>query len=260
MCNEQNPKELIEAGLKNKCKVIFLEQIDSTNDYLKNLVNHGERENTLVIADRQSKGKGRLGRKFFSPDGGLYFSLLLRPNFSPEKALLITTAAAVVVSEALSRLSGKSAGIKWVNDIFIDNKKVCGILTEASTDFKKGTLEYAVLGIGINLYSPKDGFPDDIKDIAGVVFDKEPDCFTRAKIVSEIINAFFEIYDNFEKSDFLKRYKEKLFILGKKIDVIKNNTKRCATALDIDEKAGLVVEYENGDRETLSSGEVSIRF
>lgn len=251
----------VEKRLKNDCRVIVLESVDSTNNYLKKLAENGERENTVVIAECQSSGKGRLGRSFFSPKSGLYLSILLRPTFSAEKSLFITAAAAVAVSDAIEEISGKTTGIKWVNDVFIGNKKVCGILTEAAVDFETGGLYYAVLGIGVNIYHPADGFPPEIRDIAGAVFDTEPDeKDLKQKLAAAVINNFFDIYNNIESSDFMQKYKQKSCILGKEIFVLRNETKTKATVLDIDEKAGLVVKYENGEVETLSSGEVSIRL
>lgn len=251
---------LVEKYLKTDCKVIVLDDIDSTNNYLKKLAEDGEKENTVVIAKHQSGGKGRMGRSFFSPKSGLYMSILLRPNFSAEKSLFITTATAVAVSDAIDSLSDKSSSIKWVNDVFIDSKKVCGILTEASIDFETSGLSYAVVGLGVNLYHPADGFPEDIKNIAGTVFDSEISGDEKAKFAAEIINGFFNIYNNFENSDFMKRYKSKSFILGKKINVIKGDKKIPATAIDIDDEARLLVEYETGERESLVSGEVSIKL
>ena len=251
---------LVEKYLKADCKVIVLDDIDSTNNYLKKLAEDGEKENTVVIAKHQSGGKGRMGRSFFSPKSGLYMSILLRPNFSAEKSLFITTATAVAVSDAIDSLSDKNSSIKWVNDVFIDSKKVCGILTEASIDFETGGLSYAVVGLGVNLYHPADGFPEDIKNIAGTVFDSEISGDEKAKFAAEIINGFFNIYNNFENSDFMKRYKSKSFILGKKINVIKGDKKTPATAIDIDDEARLLVEYETGERESLFSGEVSIKL
>lgn len=251
----------VEKRLKNDCRVIVLESVDSTNNYLKKLAENGERENTVVISECQSSGKGRLGRKFFSPKSGLYLSILLRPTFSAENSLFITTAAAVAVSDAIEEISGKKTGIKWVNDIFIGNKKVCGILTEAAVDFETGGLYYAIPGIGVNIYHPAEGFPPEIHDIAGTIFDTEPnEKDLKQKLAAAIINNFFDIYNNIESSDFMQKYKEKSCILGKEIFVLKNETKTKATVLDIDEKAGLVVKYENGEVETLSSGEVSIRL
>lgn len=251
---------LVEKYLKTDCKVIVLDDIDSTNNYLKKLAEDGEKENTVVIAKHQSGGKGRMGRSFFSPKSGLYMSILLRPNFSAEKSLFITTATAVAVSDAIDCLSDKNSSIKWVNDVFINSKKVCGILTEASIDFETGGLSYAVVGLGVNLYHPADGFPENIKNIAGTVFDSEISGDEKAKFAAEIINGFFNIYNNFENSDFMKRYKSKSFILGKKINVIKGDKKTPATAIDIDDEARLLVEYENGERESLFSGEVSIKL
>lgn len=251
---------LVEKYLKTECKVIVLDDIDSTNNYLKKLAEDGEKENTVVIAKHQSGGKGRMGRSFFSPKSGLYMSILLRPNFSAEKSLFITTATAVAVSDAIDSLSDKSSSIKWVNDVFIDSKKVCGILTEASIDFETGGLSYAVVGLGVNLYHPADGFPEDIKNIAGTVFDSEISGDEKAKFAAEIINGFFNIYNNFENSDFMKKYKSKSFILGKKINVIKGDKKIPATAIDIDDEARLLVEYETCERESLFSGEVSIKL
>ena len=251
---------LVEKYLKIDCKVIVLDDIDSTNNYLKKLAEDGEKENTVVIAKHQSGGKGRMGRSFFSPKSGLYMSILLRPNFSAEKSLFITTATAVAVSDAIDSLSDKSSSIKWVNDVFIDSKKVCGILTEASIDFETGGLSYAVVGLGVNLYHPADGFPEDIKNIAGTVFDSEISGDEKAKFAAEIINGFFNIYNNFENSDYMKKYKSKSFILGKKINVIKGDKKIPATAIDIDDEARLLVEYETGERESLFSGEVSIKL
>lgn len=251
---------LVEKYLKTDCKVIVLDDIDSTNNYLKKLAEDGEKENTVVIAKHQSGGKGRMGRSFFSPKSGLYMSILLRPNFSAEKSLFITTATAVAVSDAIDSLSDKNSSIKWVNDVFIDSKKVCGILTEASIDFETGGLSYAVVGLGVNLYHPADGFPEDIKNIAGTVFDSEISGDEKAKFAAEIINGFFNIYNNFENRDFMKRYKSKSFILGKKINVIKGDKKTPATAIDIDDEARLLVEYETGERESLFSGEVSIKL
>lgn len=252
--------ETIKKYINCESEVFLFDELDSTNNYLKQKAESGEKSGTVIIAKRQTGGKGRLGRSFFSPQGGMYLSILLRPQISAEKSLFITTAAAVAVCRAIEKISNKKSGIKWVNDVFIDNKKVCGILTEASLDFETGGLYYAVVGIGVNLYYPKNSFPDDIKSIAGTVFDSKIDNDLKSKFTAEVINNFFEIYNNFENSDFMKEYKQKSIVLGKKITVIKGETTKSATAIDIDDNARLTVEYENGEKETLFSGEVSIKF
>ncbi len=250
--------EEINNCLKKKCKIILLDTVDSTNNYLKRQAEKGERANTVVIAKSQTAGKGRMGRNFYSPGcSGLYMSILLKPTISAEKALFITTAAAVATAKAIETLTGNETKIKWVNDIFVKNKKVCGILTEAAIDFETGGLYYAVLGIGINLTVPKGDFPDELKQIAGAISQQE---ISKQDLVSEILNNFFEIYNDFENTDFMKIYKQKSLLIGKDIFVVKGETKTPAKAIDIDKTARLLVEYENGEREYLSSGEVSVRL
>lgn len=251
----------IEKYLENDCSIILLNETDSTNNYLKKLAESGAEEKTVVIAESQSGGKGRMGRSFFSPKDGLYMSILLRPDISADKSLFITTAAAVAVSDAIEEISGKKTGIKWVNDIFIGNKKVCGILTEAAVDFETGGLYYAVLGIGVNIFHPSDGFPDEIKNIAGAVFDEKPsDNEVKQKLTAKIIDNFLNIYCDFENSDFMKKYKQRSCVLGKEVFVIKGENRTKATAVDIDDSARLVVKYENGEMQALSSGEVSVKL
>ena len=143
-------------------------EVTSTNTLLKAQAEQGAPEGTVLIAESQTAGKGRLGRHFTSPPGtGIYFSLLLRPHCTAEKSLFITTTAAVAVCEAIEQVTGLNPQIKWVNDIYLNEKKVCGILTEASVDFENGGLNWAVLGIGINIAVPKEGFPEEIRSIAG---------------------------------------------------------------------------------------------
>ncbi|MBQ4156373.1 MAG: biotin--[Clostridia bacterium] len=249
--------EKINEQLKTKCKIILLKSVDSTNNYLKIIAEKGGEENTVVIAKSQTKGKGRMGRNFFSDNCGVYMSLLLRPSVSASKSLFITTAAAVAVANAVETVTGNDTKIKWVNDIFVNGKKVCGILTEASIDFETGGLCYAVLGIGINIKKPKNDFPKEIREIAGVISEKSVDS---SLLIAEILNNFFEIYNNFEKSNFMSEYKSKSMVTGKDIFVLRGEEKRPAKAIDIDDKARLLVEYENGEREYLSSGEVSVRL
>ena len=143
----------------------YLEEIDSTNRYVKQLGAAGAPEGRVVIANRQSAGRGRLGRSFFSPgEKGIYMSVLLRPEIELERAVLITSMAAVAVARAIERVSDIPAKIKWVNDIFLNRKKVCGILTESGINAETGKLEYAVLGIGVNVGSME--FPEELKGIA----------------------------------------------------------------------------------------------
>ena len=236
---------------------VYLTETESTNKYAKKLAKNGANEFTVIIADRQTGGYGRIERTFHSPDtSGLYMSIVLRPKLSPEKTLYITTAAAVAVSEVIEEISGKNVGIKWVNDLFIDQRKVCGILTEAG--YNGCCLDYAILGIGINIYAPTEGFPDDIKDIAGAVFDTPVDI--RDRLAKTIVERFSYYYKDLEEKKFLPYYKAKNIVMGKNIKVINSNGSYNAKALSIDDEFRLIVEDKNKKVTALDSGEISIRI
>ncbi len=240
-------------------RFIYLENVDSTNSYLKELAAGGANEGTAVIAKSQNSGRGRLGRSFFSPTGGLYMSILLRPAQAACDALLITSAAAVAAVRAIERLCGKKCLIKWVNDIYLEDKKISGILCEGALDPNKNNLLFAVLGIGINISDPKGGFPEDIKDRAASIFGKEdvPDNFT-GQLANAFYDEFFGIYNAFPKTDFISFYRDRSFLLGKNISYTKGDKTFFAKAIDIDNLCRLVIE-ENGEIKTLSSGEVTVR-
>lgn len=244
----------------NGLDITVLDTVASTNDYVKELAAKGAPEGTVVIASHQTKGKGRLGRSFYSPGGsGLYLSILLRPKLSLSECLLITTSAAVAVADAIDRATGKQAMIKWVNDVFLNGKKICGILTEASTDIEVGGLSWAVVGIGINLTEPDGGFPDEIKDIAGAVFDRSENV-SAAEIAAALIKRFFELYGGISDRSFLESYRKRSILLGKKVRVIRGGEQIPAQALEIDRDCRLFVKYDTGETEWLSSGEVSVKL
>jgi len=235
--------------------------LDSTNNMLKTLAAAGEKEGKVVISEEQSAGKGRISRSFYSPAGtGLYMSLLLRPLFGPEKSSFITSAAATAVARAIERVSGCEAKIKWVNDIYCKGKKVCGILTEASMNLENGGLEYAVLGIGVNVSPPAQGFPEEIREIAASVFDQKPSGGdVRSQLAAEILKNFWEYYQTLGEKTFLREYRERSMIVGHEILVLQGDSSKRAMAMHIDDSCHLIVEYEDGSQETLSSGEISIR-
>ena len=235
--------------------------ITSTNTVLKEMASEGAAEGTVLVAAEQTAGKGRMSRKFHSPGGtGLYLSILLRPKMKAQEALFITTAAAVAVARTVEEVSGKQAGIKWVNDVLIDRKKICGILTEASFDLESGELEYAVCGIGVNICPPEGGFPEEIKNIAGGVFDAPPAGDVKNRIAAGIIEKFMEYYANLPEHSFFEEYVRRSVIVGKEIVVLGKDKPRKATALSINQNCNLTVRYDDGTEETLSSGEVSIKI
>lgn len=239
------------------------ETISSTNTFVKELAKQGKKEGKVVISREQTGGRGRLGRTFFSPDGtGIYMSLLLRPNISLSESLFITVAAAVAVAEAIEAISEKKPKIKWVNDVFCENKKVCGILTESSLSSQTGQLNYAVLGIGINVLPPEDGFPETIKDIASSIFDAGSNISIeiQAKLIAEVLGRFWNYYKDLSSKSFLSEYKKRSLLIGKKISIIAGETVEKARALDIDDQCRLKVEMTDYTIRLLSSGDVSIRI
>ena len=252
-------KKILEQYLNQKLNIEIFHELDSTNNYLKKSGANGEKENQLVIALSQTGGRGRMGRSFYSPNGtGIYFSLLLHPEFSAEKSLFLTVMAAVSAAETVMKYNKNDVKIKWVNDIYIDGKKVCGILAEGAINSKK-ELDYAIVGIGINVVAPDNGFPDDIKDIATAIFPGNTEEYIREKIVSEVVNRFFSMYNGDDKG-YIIRYKEYSYLTGKEINIISDDEARPATVIDITDNCHLLVKNENGEIEEISSGDVSVRL
>ncbi len=251
-------KKILEKNLNEKLNITIFNELDSTNNYAKQLGSKGIKENTLIIAESQTSGRGRMGRTFYSPNStGLYFSLLLYPEFSAEKSLLLTVMASVAVAETIMEYSKNSVKIKWVNDVYIDGKKACGILTEGKINNHK-YLDYAVVGIGINLIAPENDFPSDIKDIATSVFQESIAENIKEEFLAKIINRFFEMYNSNDK-DYISRYKKYSYLIGKEINIISGGTTIPATVLDITDECHLLVKNKNGEIEEISSGDVSVR-
>ena len=251
--------ELLNDELKGEIKIEVLDKATSTNTLVREKANECS-EGLVIVAGEQTAGRGRMGRSFFSPgDSGVYMSLLLKPLIKPEDAVQITTAAAVSVCKALEKLGVNNSEIKWVNDIYLDNKKVCGILTESSFNAKSSMLDFAVLGVGINIYESEEGFPDEIRDIAGAVFPERKDDL-RNKFIVEFLEAFFGFYKAISSKKHLKEYREKSCVIGKEITIIQGENIRNGKAINIDENCNLLVKLPDGTTENLYSGEISIRF
>ena len=238
--------------------IIILEETLSTNNYASELAINGIRENTVIIAESQSGGRGRFNRHFHSPKrNGLYMSILFSPCIEMANAPLITSFTAVCVANAIEKLCGKELNIKWVNDIYMNGKKICGILTEAGFNFECGTLDYAVVGIGINVSG--DDFPKEIKDIASSVENECGIRISRNELCAEILNNITEIEGALKTKEYLEIYRKKSNVIGKNLKVSIGNEKFDAYAEAIDDNAALVVRTEEGLR-TLNSGEVSIKL
>ncbi len=235
--------------------------LDSTNTEARRLANEGAAEGTVVFAEEQRKGRGRQGRVFFSPSAtGLYMSLILRPRHNAS-ALYITTAAAVAVAQAIEELLGVSAQIKWVNDVYCDGKKVCGILTEGVFQPQSGQLHYAVLGIGVNLSSPQQGFPKELQQRAGSLLgNKKPPAFLKEKLAAAIITSFWQWYEHLEQKEFLEGYRRRCLLTGRTVQVLTLDGQVTDTAVvrGISDNFALQITLSNGEETELCSGEVSI--
>lgn len=254
-------KEKVLALLENNSvRLHIYDELPSTNDTAMSMAQDALEDKVdyeVIIASRQTRGKGRKGRNFYSPDDtGLYMSIIVRPDMNIEQVTYITAATAVALANAVEYVTGGIAKIKWVNDIFFDNKKVCGILAEASLDALKNSFNYVVVGIGVNLGIPQNGFPDELKDIAGALSKNEID---RSFFAAVVINSFIDAYSNIRSRTFLPEYRRRQFILGKEINVIKQDCVKQAKAVRIDDECRLVVEYPDNITEALYSGEVSVR-
>lgn len=233
----------------------------STNALVREKANQGCPEGCIIIACEQTAGRGRYGRQFFSPvDSGVYLSLLLRPTaYSPQQATCLTAAAAAAMCQAIEAVTGQQPGIKWVNDIFLRGKKVCGILTEAAVGLETGTLNYMVLGAGLNLYPPAEGFPEEIQSIAGSVLERScPEAKNR--LVGEFLNRFWDFYSHPECRAYLEDYRARSLAIGRNVTVLSAGKAVSAYAYGIDDDFRLLVRYENGDTEALSYGEIRIQL
>ena len=233
----------------------------STNALVREKANQGRPEGCVIVACEQTDGRGRYGRQFFSPiDSGVYLSLLLRPTaYSPQQATCLTAAAAAAMCQAIEAVTGQQPGIKWVNDIFLHGKKVCGILTEAAVGLETGTLNYMVLGAGVNLYPPAEGFPEEIRSIAGSVLERScPEAKNR--LVGEFLNRFWDFYTHPECRTYLEDYRSRSLAIGQNVTVLSAGRAVSAYAYGIDDDFRLLVRYENGDTEALSYGEIRIQL
>lgn len=243
------------------CTIHVYDEIDSTNAECKRLALQGAEEFTIVVANSQTNGRGRLGRSFYSPsDTGIYISFILRPNLDLPSATLITTAISVAVCKAIEKITGLSPSIKWINDIYLNGKKICGILTEAISDFESGTVDSVICGIGVNVFTSDSQFPEELQSIAGSLFPVSGSALNRNQLAAQIVNEFYHFYKNLTSDSFMAEYRSRSAVLGKHIYYIKNGVKYYGTATDITQSGALVVIRDDGPTEILSSGEITLRL
>ena len=235
------------------------DEIDSTNNRAKELAMRGAPHGMTVLARRQSAGRGRFSRNFYSPEGsGVYISFVLRPSLPADRAVLLTSMAAVAVARAMERVADVEAKIKWVNDVYLGDKKACGILCEAGMDFESGQLQYVVAGIGVNV-GPME-FPEELAGVATSISNACGCAVGRSRFCAELINEMNALYPQLESGAFMEESRARSNVIGREIDVLRGGERYPATAVDIDPAGSLIVRTPEGKIETLRSGEISVRF
>lgn len=249
--------------------ITVLPEVDSTNLYIKRLAAGGKRGCYAVTAECQTTGRGRMNREFVSPKGsGIYLSLAYDIPVSVTDSGLITVFTSVAVADAIKEVLGVECGIKWVNDLFVGDKKVCGVLTEGTMDFESGNFDYFIVGIGINVTSPEGGFKGVSKGVAGAVCDglapEEIPQLLRCKLIAAVMNRMQHIGEMLSDRGYLKEYRERSIVLGKRVTVYRtmagSGESYEAIAVGIDDDGHLLVEDDTGAEHTLYSGEVSVKL
>lgn len=239
--------------------IFIYDVLESTNTTAKSIAEN-VKENTLIIAKQQIAGRGRYGRTFYSPSqSGIYLSLILKPKTNIKDASLITCMVAVSVVRSLKKLYNLDAKIKWVNDIYINGKKVCGILTEANINIETSSFDYIIVGIGININPPTEGYDENIKDIATSVCENTSLPVFKNQLIGEIVSDIINNLKHFASCNFMKEYKYHSFIIGKKVDLVSQNKTETVTVLDITDNGRLKVIQKDNQIKEISSGEISLR-
>lgn len=255
----------IKEGLKTEfvgCEIVFLEKVDSTNLYAKRIAEKGFCDGTVILADEQLKGKGRLGRTWVSPkDKGIWMSIMLKPNISPSQAAKVTLLTACAVNSAIMQTCGLEAKIKWPNDIVYNGKKLCGILTEMSAELDE--INYLIIGIGINVNLDKADFSEELCSTATSIKIEKGINVSRKSLVKDILSYFETYYKVFLKtgsiSQFLTEYREKSAVIGREVSVISSKAQLKGKVLDISDEGQLLIQLEDGTIKEIISGEVSVR-
>jgi len=238
------------------CPITVFETIDSTNTQAKKLALNNARHGTLVLSEEQTAGRGRYGKSFFSPrEAGLYMSIILKPEKSVSDPQMITIAAAVSVCSAIEKLTVLEPQIKWVNDIYLNGKKICGILTEAVTDFESGSIESIVVGIGVDCSVTESMLPHELIGIVGSLGVED---ISRNRLAAEIAAGVLDKFDNLGKKEIVEEYKKRSLMYGREISFQRGEERLHASVTGINDAGNLLVRLKSGEDLVINSGEVSI--
>lgn len=249
LCAEKISELIGKSGVR----VSVFDTLDSTNNEARRQVELGASTPALIIADTQSMGRGRMGRSFFSPPStGLYMSFLVKAKEDITDTVRMTTAAAVAVASAIEELCGIAVGIKWVNDIYYGNRKICGILCESFESPDRN--RYAVIGIGINIYT--EDFPEDIKDKAASLL---PRAGIRNSLAARITRKLCEFWRRPDAPEIIEYYRGHSVVLGRRVIFTERGIECEAFAISVDDFGGLRVRFDDGSERVLTGGEISLR-
>jgi BirA family biotin operon repressor/biotin-[acetyl-CoA-carboxylase] ligase len=241
--------------------IYVFDTVESTNKTAKEIAMEGNEDGSVIVANGQTKGRGRQNRSFYSPkDTGVYMSYILRPQDDANIYNVVTVAACIAVCRAIYKLTGIECGIKWVNDIFLNGKKICGILTEGSFDLENGRINLVIIGIGINV-STKD-FPEDLEAVAGSICNSKDGFVPRNRLVAEVLNELQSLTapESLKEKKFIQEYREMSIVVGRDVEILVGENRKKAHVIDIDDNGGLVVRCEDGKVESLNYGEISLRW
>ncbi len=245
-----------ELSRRSGALVEVYDTLPSTNTLAKELAAKGAPHATAIVSRHQSAGRGRLGRSFCSAGEGIYLSVILRTQEDFSHTPLITAAAAVAVREAVLEVCRKECKIKWVNDLLLGGKKVCGILTEAVTNPQSGKIDAVVVGVGINFCGKTDDLPEELRPIAGFVLESGGDITAlTARVIEKLVLAGGQL----EKKAFLESYRSASSVIGERVEFVRNGEKTEALAVGIDDSCALRVLTDGGEHILLSAGEISVR-
>lgn len=247
-----NYMETLLTNCKMNWKVHFYDEVDSTNNYAKKLASMGAPAGTVIVADKQTAGKGRLGKSFHSPSGGLYFSLILRPELPLNDMMAVTACTATAIHQALSE-NHIHTKIKWVNDLFLNGKKVCGILSEGSFNAELLRMDYLIIGIGINLHSDPN-LPEELKPIVTDIQTETGMMLRRCDLIAQILKQLETLIKNIGEHTYLPIYTENSCTLGHRVRVKAEKGECDALAVGFAENAGLIVQFDDGTREIIRTG------
>lgn len=261
MVHDVLSQEGLASRLGEGFTVEVYDEIDSTNNRARDLAEEGCDEWTVVAANAQSKGRGRMGRDFYSPSStGIYMSVVVRPKTSAHEAQLLTIAAAAAAVEAIESVCEVECDIKWVNDLYAHGHKIAGILTEASVGLEEQSLRYAVVGIGINVAPPEGGFPEGLDTIAGTIFKERPDGEIRNILAAEVMTRFRAYAQALTERTFMSSYRRRLMVLDRDVTLITRTSREDVHVLDLTPDGALVVRDGEGRQKIVASGEVSLRM